>query len=132
METGASIRVPDLCVFMTPHMSVTPYSFGFHKRSDVSCCSVKFSPSQFQVPVMQRQPIPRLDKDLEGHFVSRSDAQARILGKGAFTDLEDLPSNAVDTRKAGAKLKVRRIKMLVMLLVLETGKEAGLCVHKVL
>ena len=57
---------------------------------------------------MQRQPMPHLDMDREGHFLSRADAQARVLGEVAFTDLEDLPSNDVDTRKAGAKLKTKR------------------------
>ena len=57
---------------------------------------------------MQRQPIPRLDKDRGGHFLSRADVQARVLGEVAFTDLEDLPSNAVDTSKVGAKLKAGR------------------------
>ena len=56
---------------------------------------------------MQRQPTLRLDKDRKGHAVSRADAQSNILGKAAFTDLEDLPLNAVDTKKADAKPKVR-------------------------
>ena len=56
---------------------------------------------------MQRQPTPRLDKDCKDHFLSRADAQAGILGKATFTNLEDLPSNAVDTRKTDAKLKAR-------------------------
>ena len=57
---------------------------------------------------MQRQPTPRLDKDHKDYFLSRADAQAKILGKAASTDLEDFPSNNVDTRKANAKVKTRR------------------------
>ena len=57
---------------------------------------------------MQRQPTPRLDKDRKGHNLSTEDTKAKIRGEATFTDLEDLPSNGVDTRKAGAKLKVRR------------------------
>ena len=53
-------EVPDLCVFITSHISLTPYSFDFHKGSDVSYCGVKRTPSQFQVLVMQRQPTPHL------------------------------------------------------------------------
>jgi hypothetical protein len=29
-------KVPDLCVFIMSHISLTPYSFEFHKGSDVS------------------------------------------------------------------------------------------------
>ena len=36
------------------------------------------------------------------------DAQARVLGKATFTDLEDLPSNVVDIRNVGPKLKAKR------------------------
>ena len=57
-------KVPDLCVFITSHISLTPYSFEFHKGSDVSCCGVKHTSSQFQVLAMQRQPTPRLVQKL--------------------------------------------------------------------
>ena len=57
-------KVPDLCVFITSHISLTPYSFEFHKGSDVSCCGVKHTSSQFQVLAMQRQPTPRLVRKL--------------------------------------------------------------------
>ena len=56
-------EVPGLCVFMTSHISLTLYSFHFHKCSDVSCCGVKRSLSRFQVLAIQSQPTPRLDKD---------------------------------------------------------------------
>ena len=58
-------EVPDLHVFMMSHVSLTPYSFDFHKCSAVSCCGVKRSPSQFQGLAIQRQatPPPCLDKD---------------------------------------------------------------------
>ena len=103
-------KVPDLSVFMTSHLSLTQYSFDFHKCSDAIYCGFRRTPPQFQVLAMQRQPIPRLDKDRGGHFLSRADAQARVLGEVAFTDLEDLPSNAVDTRKVCAKLNAKRDK----------------------
>ena len=58
-------EVLDLCAFIMSHisLSLTPCSFEFHKCSDVSCCGVKRSPSQFQVLAIQRQPTSRLDKD---------------------------------------------------------------------
>ena len=99
--------MPDLCIFMMSHISLTPYSFDFHKCSDVSWCGVKHSPSQFQVLAVQRQHTQRLDNDHEHHFLSRADVQARILGKAAFVDLEELPLNTVDTRKVDAKVKAR-------------------------
>ena len=61
-------------------------------------CSVSV-PSSSHVKI----PTPHLDR--EGHFLSRADVQARVLGEAAFIDLEDLPSNAFDTRKAGVKIK---------------------------
>ena len=57
-------EVPNLCVFIMPHISLTPYSFEFHKGSDVSCCGVKHTSYQFQVLTMQRQPTPRLVQKL--------------------------------------------------------------------
>ena len=39
--------------------------------------------------------------------MSRVDAQARKYGDAAFTNLEDLPSNAADTLKASDKLRAR-------------------------
>ena len=100
--------MPDLCGFMTSHISLITYSFNFHKCSDVRCCGVECSPSQFQVLATQSQPTPRLDKDRGDNFLSRTHAQARVLDKAAFNDLEDMPSDTVDTRKAGAKIKARR------------------------
>ena len=101
-------KVPDLCVSMTSHGSLTPYSFDFHKCSDASFCGVKRTPPQFQVLTIQRQPTPPLHEDRKYHFLSRADAQAGILGKVAFADSKkNLPSNAVDTRKVNAKLKAR-------------------------
>ena len=63
-------KVLDLCIFVTTHVSLTPYSFDFHKCSDVSCCGVKRSPSQFQVLAIQRQPTPRLDKDRDTNLLA--------------------------------------------------------------
>ena len=57
-------KVPDLCVFITSHISLTPYSFEFHKGSDISCCGFKHTLSRFQVLAMQRQPTPRLVQKL--------------------------------------------------------------------
>ena len=48
-KQGHLSEVPDLCVFVMSHISLTLYSFDFHKCSDVSWCGVKRSPSQFQV-----------------------------------------------------------------------------------
>ena len=45
-------EVLDLYVFVTSHVSLTPYSFDFHKCSDVSCCVVKRSLSQFKGTAM--------------------------------------------------------------------------------
>ena len=42
-------KVPDLCVFMMSHVSLTPYSFAFYKCSDARCCRITRTPSQFQV-----------------------------------------------------------------------------------
>ena len=57
-------KVPDICVFMMSHVSLTLYSFDFHKYSDVSCCGVKHTLSQFQVLATQRQPTPSLVQKL--------------------------------------------------------------------
>ena len=100
-------KVPDLYVFVTSRVSLTLYSFDFHKYSDARCCGVKRTPSQFQVLAIQRQSTPHLNKDREDHFLSRADAQAGVPGEAAFTDLEDLSSNAADTRKYSAKLGAR-------------------------
>ena len=100
-------QVPELCVFMTLDVVLTPYSFDFQKCYHASCCGVKRTPSQFQVLVIQRQPTSRLDKDCEGHFLSRANAQARAIRKSVFTNLEDLPPTAVDSKKTGARLKAK-------------------------
>ena len=102
-----------LCVFVTSHVSLTLYSFDFHKYSDVSCCGVKHSLSRFQVLATHRQPSARPEKDHEGHFLSSADAQARILGEAAFIDIEELPLNTVDTRNGDAKVKVRCDKKII-------------------
>ena len=88
---------------------------------------------------MQIQPTPHLDKDREGHFLSRVNAHAGVFGKTAFTGLEDVPSKASDTRKASAEIRARRDENAskaagmrswegsnVKLLALEARKEARL------
>ena len=47
-------EMPDLCVFRVSLISLTPYSFDFHKCTAERCCGIKRSPSQLQVIAIQR------------------------------------------------------------------------------
>ena len=71
-------KILGLCVFATSHVSLIPYSFDFHKCSDVSCCGVKRSPSQFQVLAIERQVTPRLDKDRGTSLLATIDGARKV------------------------------------------------------
>ena len=74
--------VPQLCVFMTDHIDLTPYSIGFQKCINVECCNSKRASVQFRELAMQRHFVPCLDPDHNGHFLLRSDALESVCDAG--------------------------------------------------
>ena len=99
-------KLPSIVAFMDTHVVSTHCSFPIRKYDVVSCCGQIRSPQENGVRdlVMQRQPTPRADVNIVGHFMHRDDAlREASVNKSLLVNLSDLPSSVGDPKKAEVK-----------------------------